>query len=358
MMKRICGILLSVILIVVSLSGCGDENNIAMKLDKYVITEGMYTYWMVSLKSYFLDYYSDAEDTDAFWNSTTEGGTTMEAYISDIINDNVRNYLIGMKLFDDYGMSLTQTALDDIDIMVNDMIEYYGSRAEANAALGAFGINLDVYKEVVTAEKKLECVYDFLYGENGIELATEEELDAYYNANYMRIKYIYINLTDRFVFDEDGNVTYDEEGYYQTTPLTEEEIAFKRTKVEDALARANEGENFDDLVTEFSEVDMSLYPNGLYISGNDIGNYGYEVISAVIDMGIDEIRLVEDGYDAYIIQKCPLIEGAYNSETDGGQFESLSEYALLEKYAAKFDELGKSVVFFEDVLKRRSIRLV
>ncbi len=357
-MKKITALILVLLTVLAAFAGCsGSKGRAAMEYGDYKITEGMYTYWMISMKSYFLDYYADAEDTDAFWSSTLDDGTTMEAYVTEIVNNNVRNYLIAQSLFDEYGISLTQTALDDIALQVSDMIDYYGSRAEANAALGAYGINLDTLEQVITAEKKLECVYDFLYGENiGLEAPTAEELDAYYNANYMRIKYIYVNLTDRFVFDENGNITYDEEGYFKTTPLTEEEIAQKKAKAESAFARAQSGEDFDVLVTEFTEVDMSLYPNGLYISSNDIGNYGYEVISAVMDMEHNEIRMVEDGYDAYIILKCPLLDRAYEDETDKGQFEALKEYTVLEKYDKKFDELGASVVYHDDVLAEHSIR--
>ncbi|MBQ4574376.1 MAG: hypothetical protein IJA85_04185 [Clostridia bacterium] len=357
-MKKISTLILALLLVLFSFAGCsGKGGRAVMEYGDYAITEEMYAYWMVSMKSYFLEYYADAEDTDEFWSSTLDDGSTMEEYVTEIVNNNVRNYLIAQSLFDEYGITLTQTALDDINLQVSDMIDYYGSRAEANAAFGTYGINLDILEQIVTAEKKLECVYDFLYGDTiGIEKPTDEELDTYYKANYMRIKYIYINLTDRFVFDENGNITYDEKGYYKTTPLTEEEIAEKRTKVENALSRANAGENFDALVEEFTEVDMSLYPNGLYISNNDIGNYGYEVISAVMDMQTDEIRLVEDAYDAYIILKCPLVDGAYNSETDSGQFEALSEYTILEKYDKKFDELAASVVFHKDVMAEHSLR--
>lgn len=357
-MRKISALILTFCLMLVMLAGCsGSRDRAVMEYGKYSVTEGMYTYWMVSMKSYVLSYYADAEDTDEFWNTAVDDDYTMEDYVSELVMRNVRNYLIGLSLFDEYGITLTQTALDDIDIQVNDMIEYYGSRAEANAALGEYGINLDIFERIVTAEKKLECVYDFLYGENiGIEKPTDEELAEYYADHYMRIKYIYINLTDRFVFDENGNITYNESGYYQTTPLTEEEIAAKRAKLDSALARAEDGEDFDILVDEFTEVDMSLYPNGLYISSNDIDNYGYEVISAVLDMQIDEIRLVEDDYDAYIILKCPLIDEAYNSETDAGQFEALGEYAALEKYEAKFDELAASVIYHEDILAEHSLR--
>ena len=75
-----------------------------------------------------------------------------------------------------------------------------------------------------------------------------------------------------------------------------------------------------------------------------------------MDMQTDEIRLVEDAYDAYIILKCPLVDGAYNSGTDSGQFEALSEYTILEKYDKKFDELAASVVFHKDVMAEHSLR--
>lgn len=354
-MKKIVLIITSVIFISI-LGSCGNSSPVLMTYRDSKITSNMYSYWLSTYKSNFLNYYNDSMDEDSFWENEIKNGLTTEQYATELINKNIKYILIGMQLFREYNLKISPDITAAINDDIKEKIEYYGSRSELNTALSAYGINTDILKDIYIAQEKLNAVYDYLYGENGIEKITEEMLDAYYAKNYSRIKYLIIYTKEKEKVDEKGDVMYDSEGYIMTEPLSDEERREKENKISEAMICVNAGDNFESIMEDYNEEDMSQYPNGFYVSANELGIYGFKMIDAVQNMKIGEVLRVDDEYATYIIKKYEPIDRDKLLEADLKQLENLEKYCIQEQYELKFSQYADDVVVNEEELSKFSVR--
>ncbi len=338
-----------------TLTSCGKNTNIMTYKDSS-ITSNMYSYWLSTYKSDFIHYYNDSIDSDLFWDSIATEGMTTEEYAIDFINKNIKYILIGIQLFREYGLKIPPEVTESINMDINEKIDYFGGRSDMNIALSEYGINIDILKDIYIAEEKLYSVYDYLYGENGIEAITEEDIDAYYKENYSRIQYIIIDTEKKYVYNEDGSYKTNSEGYRITEPMTEDEIKAKNAVVDEIMMCVNAGDDFSEISMKYNEVDMSEYPNGFYVSPNELNLYGFTMIYEISKMSVGEIRKITDSGVTYIVQKCPLIERSAFIDGDTEQMENLENYCIQQSYEEKFSKYAEEVEVDEELLKDFSIR--
>lgn len=348
--------MLVIIMLTVTLISCSASSPVIMSYNNSKITANMYSYWLSTYKSDFLYYYNNSLNDDSFWNKEVSAGVTTEQYAMNLINQNIKYILIGMQLFQDYGLKISSETSASINEDINEKIDFYGSRANLNTALSAFGINIDILKDIYIAEEKLYAVYDYLYGENGTEKVTDEMLDLYYKENYSRIKYIIIYTKEKNMYDENVDIKYDSEGLIMTEPLSEEELDAKKAKVEEAMICVNAGDEFESIMESYNEADMSEYENGFYISANELSIYGFTMINAVKNMKTGEVRQVEDDNATYIVKKYDLINRDDFLESDTQQLEKLETYCIQAKYESAFSQYASDIVIDENVMTNFSIR--
>ena len=91
---------------------------------------------------------------------------------------------------------------------IDNDIKAAGSRAELNRQLGQIGLNVKELKKIYEFEAKELIIEDELFGENGKEPVTDAEREEYYQQNYHRIKYVYLDPYQKYLTDE-GMVDYD-----------------------------------------------------------------------------------------------------------------------------------------------------
>ena len=352
--KKISALLLA-LLLCLPLAACSSQKKI-MSFRDSSITANMYSFWLSSFKTKFVNTYNNSADTDAFWDTEVMNGVTTEQYAREQIDNEIRKILIGIQLYREYGLKLDADIVSAIDADIAEKIDYYGSRASLNETLSAFGINADILRDIYIAEEKLYAVYDYLYGENGVEKVTDAEIDAYYRANYSRVKYLIIYTEQEYVLDDEGFVMTDADGYYVTRDLTDEEKAAKQDKIRDAMICVNAGDDFDSIMTQYNEVDMSYYTNGFYISANELGTFGYQMVKETAEMDVGEIRRIDDNGITMIVQKLELLDRSDFSDADTEQLASLEEYCVGKKYTDRFSALFDEVVCDQEQLDQFSLR--
>lgn len=346
-------VLICVIIVVSLLAGAcasaGGET--ALEYKGYKISEAMYGYWSARFKKNILYSYNNNKDTQEFWNSEVMDGITAEKYFTDIINDQIYKYCIGLQLFDEYGLKLDPSVKEAIDEDINEKIEYYGSRAALNSVLAGLGLNINLLRDIYLTEEKLNAVYRYLFGEGGPEALTDEEYIQYFKDNYWHIKYIVI-YTTKLVTDSKGNYKYDSDGSLMTEDLTEEELAAKLAKADEALEKARAGEDFDELIKAYSEYDTSAYPNGFYLSVNEISTYGSEIIAALPGMKAGDVARIDEESSIFIIKKLELPDWNALGESDLVQLADLEDYAKSEKFEAKMSALYSEVKANSEILDK------
>jgi len=355
---RLISLIVSLVLVIGIMVSCSSSSVAVMKYKDSSISANMYSYWLSTYKASFLSYYNNSLDSDAFWDSYAADNMTAEEYAFDKINENIKFILVGMQLYREYGLKIDSEIVSAINSDIAEKTEFLGGRSQMNAALSEYGINIDILKEIYISEEKLYTVYDYLYGENGIEKITNEQLDKYYEDNYSRVRYLVIYTTEKIALDSDGNPQYDSDGYVITEELTEEEKAEKKAKVDEAMLCVNAGDNFQTIMLTYNEVDMSAYPNGFYISPNELNIYGFKMVSETASMEVGEIRKIEDEYATYIVEKLPLLERSEWGDADSEQMANLENYCIQQNYEEKFTSLAAEVEINEDEISKFRLRSV
>lgn len=304
-----------IILSVISLvfTSCA-SNQAVMKYDGSELSERIYSYWLNQYREYILSSYPDATDSDEFWNSklSDDSDVKMKDYFIDIADINIKKNLVCIKLFDDYGLELPEETYQMIDLEIQDYIDSYGSKSEFNKALSELGINDKIYKEVYIIQEKIAMLFNHIFGEGGTHSLTDEEVENYFKNNYVRIKYISINLYDE---DEEGNLV----------ELDEEEMERRLVQAESIYNDIAAGGDFDRMFKLYSYDKLEEYKNGMYFSINNSGSH--PVINEALTIEIGDVSYVEDTYVAYIVKKFELEEKPYLNE-DINQVQFVDLYTL------------------------------
>lgn len=308
--KRVtAAVLVAAVLSALLLTACS-AGGTAMSCGSAAISERVYYYWLSQYKSYFLSSFEGAADTEEFWKSEAAHGATMEEYLREIADINIKKNVVCLMLFDEYGLKLSETAAAAVEADMADLLESYGSKAELNTELASLGINYDILRKIYLMQEKISAVYEYLYGENGVKLPTDEELDAYYREHFTRVKYIALNLFTSSVNSSGTTVN---------TDLTEAE-ANERVKLAESLAaQIRGGADIDKLIAERSDEDMTGYENGVYFSDSVTG---YELINRARALGVNEVGVIRESRAVYVIKRLELEEKPYLDDTMN-QFDTL-----------------------------------
>ncbi len=349
-MKKIAFLLAVIILSMTVISSCsGTKYETVMEYKGIELKENMYYYWLSTFKRNILSSYSDAYDTEAFWSSDYNDEMTIEEYFTEIINDRIMNYLIAQSLYRTNGLKLSSDVKGDIKADIKEKIDYYGSRGALNAELKNLMLDIGSLEDVYTWEEKHEAVRDHYFGDGGIEEPSADAVNEYYQREYSRIKYI-VFYTTKIKTDSEGNYVTDSNGSPVVEEMTKEELDAKLKKIDECYAKLESGASFDDVRKEYSEYDTSSYPNGFFVSSNELQTWGPDIILGAGKAEAGDFFKVEEESAVFIVLKCELTKLEDLSETDIEQLAKLNVYATEEIYDKKFGELQKDVKIFSEIL--------
>ncbi len=181
--------------------------------------------------------------------------------------------------------------------------------------------------------------------------------------------------TEHISYDKKGtdelptypNPLLDDNGNVITTQLTKDESIALSDKVQLIMedeAREGEYSLFDKLIEEYGEDEgMEKYPNGYYMTSSSEYD-SPEVVKALFEMEVGEIRRVESDYGIHIVMKYELQDGGYANDAnkdffraEDGSYSFLStlKSQLLEDYIEKYKS---NIVIDEDRKKGLSMKNV
>lgn len=380
--KRVIALVLTFILAMSCLAGCSSNGKTLMQIEDTKISVNLYMLYLSRLKGILCSAYSFGEDAmeDSFWDTVMSAeGMTYNTYYSNTILENTKTYLAALYEFDQRGLELPKATLNKIDERIDDFIENDadGSKTTFNSMLSEYGVNYKLLREAYIIEEKISMLKDTVYGANG-ELIAKNLIDDYYEQNYARFKqifyytYDYVYMTDAngddIYYRKDGKIAYDtsepampkndsdgkpvydsngdrvyiyvneeglsriaydkkngtrrhktaEDGSYIVANLEGEELQ----AVLDSAAQTMEKTAKNDF-TGFEALmsDDETYPNGYYMTRDS--NYDSpEVVKALFEMEIGEVRLIKSDYGIHIIMKYELEEDGYNKKDNSDFFIS------------------------------------
>lgn len=379
MLKRIVSLTLCYVLLLFALAGCGAKGKPLLKLDDCEISVNLFQLYLSRMKGSLCsaDYFGSVAKQDSFWDTIIDAyeKTTYNDFYTDVVLDNAKSYIAALALFDERGLTLPDSYIEEIDSELEALIENIaaGSKTTLNTILSDFGANYDVLREAYIVEAKIAYLREDLFGTNGSKIAPTL-IEEYFQDTYARFKqvflysYEYVYETDEngdsIYYKDDGRVSYDttktqkkdssgnivtdakgDRVYVYTDENGKERIAYDKKNGEreilldskgDPVTKKFEGEkmsalvekantilgqvkegdtiSFDVLVDEYNEESGSqTYPDGYYVT-KDTAYASPEVIKALFELNVGEYKMVKSEYGIHIIMRYEPEVGAYTLE--------------------------------------------
>ena len=188
-----------------ALTGCAsaDLGKPLLKLDGQEISENMVQLLMARVKGNLASNgYSVSKDS--FWDQVVSvNGTRYDEYTRQLVLHTAKEYLAGVVLFEEKGLTLPQATLDRIEQEIQDMTDAAGSVTALNKTLASFGVNVDILRALYIIEAKNTALKASLYGTDG-SLISASAKQEYLNDNALAFRQILLR-SYRYLYVTDGN---------------------------------------------------------------------------------------------------------------------------------------------------------
>lgn len=341
-MKKIRYILapLCIGVILLGILGSCAKNNFALKIGDVEISRKQYEITAKSIKSQFFTE-TNVEETDDIWDQYID--TTYSSTTQEYLDAKVQSYIITYNLyaihFDELGLELDKTVVDEIESAIDALIKQYGDKEAFKDALEQQGYSYDQFVEQYYNEEKEKAVIMHYFGpDSTIEPTPRDEIEKYYNEYYSKVKHIFFSTRD----DE-------------TNDYSNEKKAEIGEKAQRVYERVMNGEDFDKLLDEFNEdTGMVTNPDG-YVFSSDDTSYVPLFVETAFDMQPGDVRIIQTYMGYHIIKKY--------SFTDDDTFAPENEKALIENMKSTeasdlLDELKEriGVTYNNTVLEELSVK--
>ena len=176
---------------------CGNTTGTALTIDGEDIRAGIYIYYQSNAlndavtaleeEQPELDMYAE----DFVLEDQTVGGLNINEWVKNKTIEYCREYVAVNKLFNEYGLSLSDEELSEINTNTNTLWteeNMYAQYIYGVDAMGEYyesiGIGKESYKDISTAGYKRSAIFDHLYKEGGSLAVSADELSAKVVADY------------------------------------------------------------------------------------------------------------------------------------------------------------------------------
>ncbi len=162
--------------------------------------------------------------------------------------------------------------------------------------IAQFGFSDKAYTNFMYLSIYYQTLEDYYYGENGVNVPSEEELKQYFEDNYITAKHILISTTNPTT----GETRTDEEA---------------KALAQSILDRINNGEDFDTLMTQYNEdPGVASSPNGYTFTEGQMVDEFYNGAKALAEGEVS--GLVKSQYGYHIIMRTVLDESQLDTNRD------------------------------------------
>ena len=334
-----------------TLVSCGGGRAV-MEYGGEAITEGEFQFYLATYKSRFAETYSDFRDNEAFYRQPV-GDVTAEEFLFDAVVHNVSLSLICDGLFKEYGLSLPRAVVSEVDEYLDTFLEDYagGSKNTLNQALSAYGVNMKMLREIYLRDERATAVYNYLYGSSGTIGLNDADRTAYLEANYARVRHIWVNNKTGYATDENGDPIIGSDGYQQQIPLTGSDLDAKNALVAAIDESLAEGGDFEQIYEAFSED--QYYPHGYYLT-RDM-DFVKGVVTSAFELAVGDWVKVESDYGVHYIMRLPLEERPWEEEDCADFFEDYDETVTAELFTSMLEEKFSEITYHDDLLSQYSV---
>ena len=203
--RRILSVILCLALLAgaVAMTACSKKEDTLLELNGQTITANQYQLLLARVKG-SLAHAGYSVDSSTFWDMVIDSeGNTYDEYFRNAALNDAKRYLAAAALFEEEGLVLPQSYKDSIEEDIQEYIRDAGSKSALNSRLSAYGVNVDMLRDLYLLEAKYAYLQAYLYGAEGEKIAANVRLD-YLNEHAVCFKQVLIRAFD-YVYEKDLN---------------------------------------------------------------------------------------------------------------------------------------------------------
>lgn len=226
---------------------------------------------------------------DSIWSDPSMGSMMVQQLFQAASQQAIEVRVVDQE-FKNLGLKLTRAESEEAEQRKEDDVALLGDQEAFQSWLDSIGYTKDIYNNTIAISAYASAIQDAYYGDNGTKTNTQTIMDKF-NETYLCAKHILVKSID--------------DSY---NPLTGDTLTAAQNKANEALEKANAGEDFDTLIAQYNEdPGMEMYPEGYVFTEGDMVDEFYQGAKA-LEPGQTSTSLVESSYGWHIIQREPLTE--------------------------------------------------
>ena len=248
------------------------------------VTADEYSGYMLYNMQYYASMYAQMGLTDLWSNE--DMAKSLGASMPEAAEQQAIYARVVMQKFNELGLKLSYNEQKEMASVRRDSIANTTKDAYLNQ-IAQFGFSDQTYQNFMYISQCYQALNDYYFGENGVNTPSDEDIQKYYEDNYITAKHILITTVD----PASGE-----------TKRTDEEA---KKEAQSILDRINAGEDFDTLMNQYSEdTGLSNNPNGYTFTEGQMVTEFYDGAKALAEDEVSE--LVKSNYGYHIIKRVKL----------------------------------------------------
>ena len=243
-----------------------------------------YSGYMLYNMQYYASMYAQMGLTDLWSNK--DMAKSLGASMPEAAEQQAIYARVVMQKFNELGLKLSYNEQKEMASVRRNSIANTTKDAYLNQ-IAQFGFSDQTYQNFMYISQCYQALNDYYFGENGVNTPSDEDIQKYYEDNYITAKHILITTVD----PASGE-----------TKRTDEEA---KKEAQSILDRINAGEDFDTLMNQYSEdTGLSNNPNGYTLTEGQMVTEFYDGAKALAEDEVSE--LVKSSYGYHIIKRVKL----------------------------------------------------
>lgn len=208
-----------------SLASCGEDTAWVVSCNGEQLRAGIYLFYQMDNATVALAANNAGKDVKL--KDVVIDGVSFDDYVQAETFSSVKEYYAIEQKFDELGLTLTS----DQSEAAQWMVDYYQSYMSED--LLELGIGEESLEDVMFNSSKRDAIFLEYYKVGGINGTTQEEINKFFEENFIRFKVIELDLKD-----DQGNL------------LADADKQSVRDEAQAIIDKFDEGTSFDDLIAE------------------------------------------------------------------------------------------------------------
>lgn len=295
----------------------------------------------------------------------TVEGKSFGDWVNDKTVENCRNYVAVNRLFDQYGLTLPEEDIANINANVkqawteeNMYAQYYYGVNIIGDYYEKLGVGEQSFKDAQIESSKREHLFDHLYGEGGELAATQDEINAKLTSDYITVNFFPYDLengpgaqayADRIASGEAYEDVYRD--YAQA--LSDEEAAkAAEAQPEGETAEAAEETASEEPTVTAETVEVAEKDSLVQIIKKDSTTPSEEFVKQAFEMNNGDVKVItvadEDHDHVYVVQKLDILT---MTELTKGTVDNIRTELKADEFSDMVKAAGAAYSLTEDSSK-------